>query len=31
MSALRPWRSGTDEATTGFHQSWFPLALASEL
>ena len=31
MSATETLAKRQDEATTGFHQSWFPLALASEL
>ena len=31
MSALAPLATSPDDTGAGFHQSWFPLALASEL
>ena len=31
MSAIETLAKRQDEATAGFHQSWFPLALAGEL
>ena len=31
MSAIETLAKRQDEATAGFHQSWFPLALAREV